>query len=382
MSDSILLTGGTGLLGRYLLRDLTEAGVSVAVVVRPTRRCSAHERVEAIMQHWEDELQRSLPRPVVLSGDLTQPDLGLDPTELDWVARNCDAVLHNAASLTFVATSSEAEPYRSNVQGMRHVLDLCRKTGIIDFHHVSTAYVAGLRQGRVFESELDVGQSFGNDYEQSKVEAEQMVREAGFLANPTIFRPAIIIGDSRSGFTTTFHGFYAALRVTHTLTTSMHRDEFGDIGCLPTRLTLTGDESKNLVPVDWVSDVMTHIVNSPQHHGRTYHLAPDEPITTGRICEVLEEIDGFHGTKFVGPDARISDPSEVEQIFYENIRIYDSYWRNDPLFDLTNTKNAAPHLPCPHVDPEMLLHLSRVAIDMNFRFKDRAAVLASKDALP
>ena len=72
-----LLTGGTGLLGRYLLRDLTLADVPLAVVVRATRWESATQRIETAMAAWEKELGRPLVRPVVLEGDITQPDLGL-----------------------------------------------------------------------------------------------------------------------------------------------------------------------------------------------------------------------------------------------------------------------------------------------------------------
>lgn len=370
MNYHLLLTGATGLLGRYLLRDLLDAGISVAVLVRPTRRQTAEERVEAMMVTWEKMLGRKLGRPVVLSGDLTQDDLGLDPEGIEWVKENCDSVMHNAASLTFVATDDEGEPWRSNVTGTRNVLDLCKKTEIHDFHHVSTAYVAGLRQGRVLETELDVGQDLSNDYEKSKVMAEEMVRSADFLSPPTVFRPAIIIGDSVTGFTTTFHGFYAALRLAHTLAEAQERDADGNIGSVETRLTLNGDEHKNLVPVDWVSAVMTHVFTHRELHGETYHLAPDEPVTSRLMADTLEQVGGYYGTQFVGPNTTIDDPTETEALFYQNIEIYDSYWRNDPTFDLTNTKKAAPHLPCPHVDKEMLVRLSQVAIDMNFKFKD------------
>ena len=132
MNYHILLTGATGLLGRYLLRDLLLADVPVAAVVRGSRRQSAEDRVEALMATWDDMLGRSLPRPHVLTGDICEPNLGLDDAGLRWVDENCDAVLHNAASLTFVATSEDGEPYRSNVRGTQNVLELCRATNIQD----------------------------------------------------------------------------------------------------------------------------------------------------------------------------------------------------------------------------------------------------------
>jgi len=371
MNYHILLTGATGLLGRYLLRDLLLADIPVAAVVRRGRRESAVERVEKLMLTWESMLGRELPRPEVLEGDLTRPWLGLSDGDLDWVENNCDSVLHNAASLTFISTDPEGEPWCSNVHGTQHVLDVCKRTGIHDFHHVSTAYVCGLRTGDVYESELDVGQEWGNDYERSKVQAEQLVRQADFLSPPTVYRPAIIVGDSQTGFTTTFHGFYATLHLAYTLQKSMDA-KLGRDDSQPKRITLRGDERKSFIPVDWVSDVISHVVTNREHYGRTYHLTPEDPVSVSDIKRVLETAYGFEGAKFVGGKAKIDDPTEVEQLFYEHIRVYNSYWRDDPRFDSTNTRTAAPHLPCPKVDFDRLLMMANRAIEMDFRWKDTA----------
>jgi thioester reductase-like protein len=97
----------------------------------------------------------------------------------------------------------------SNLTGTRNLLQLCRETGVRQFDHVSTAYVCGKRPGPVFERELDCGQTFRNDYERSKCEAEKLVRAAAHLDRVTVYRPAIIVGDSRTGYTTAYHGPYA-----------------------------------------------------------------------------------------------------------------------------------------------------------------------------
>ncbi|MHC4875175.1 MAG: SDR family oxidoreductase [Planctomycetota bacterium] len=379
MSYHILMTGATGLLGRYLLRDLLQADVQIAAVVRPSRRTSAQDRVDALMATWESMLGRELPRPKVLAGDLTAEGLGLSDEDLAWVEANCDSMLHNAASLTFVSTSSEGEPWRSNVGGTQNVLDLCRQTGIRDFHHVSTSYVAGLRSGDVLESELDVGQEFGNDYEKSKVQAETMVREADFLSPPTVYRPAIIVGDSKTGFTSTFHGFYATLNLAYTLTRAMHEMQAGEAD-VPTRITLDGTEKKNFVPVDWVSAVMAHILTNRQFHGDTYHLTPTDPTSTSDIKNVLEEAYGLKNAEFHGYGKEIENPTEVESLFYEHFRVYNSYWRDDPRFDSSNTQRVAPHLPCPKVDRDMLLMMARKAIEMDFKFRDAPAAAPAESS--
>ena len=244
-----LLTGATGLLGNYLLRDLLLRDIPVAELVRPNRKQTARQRIEAALCAWDVEYGRPLPRPVVMEGDIAQPDLGLDAVNIRWAAEYCSAVIQNAASLTFHSTSKEGEPWRSNIGGTRNVLEFCRNTGIRKFHHVSTAYVAGLRQGKVLETELDVGQQFSNDYECSKLQSETMVREADFLDEPTVFRPGIIIGDSQTGMTTTYHGYYAALQLVHTIVRSMPTNETGLVGGDRTRLTLSGNDVRSKISI-------------------------------------------------------------------------------------------------------------------------------------
>ena len=110
-----LLTGASGLLGSYLLRDGLVAGRHMAVLVRPTATQSARERVDKSLAHWEKRTGRALPRPIVLEGDVCRPDLNLGAPELHWIAHHCHAIVHAAASLTFVGADPE-----------RTVADECR----------------------------------------------------------------------------------------------------------------------------------------------------------------------------------------------------------------------------------------------------------------
>lgn len=368
----LLVTGATGLLGRFLMKDLLTRDVPLAVLVRPSRRSDPHARIEAAMRVWDAELGRDLPRPVVLCGDITAADLNLTGPELRWAAENCDSLLHNAASLSFVSTGKDSEPWRSNVGGTRNVLDFCRDSGIEKFFQVSTAYVAGKRTGTVYESELNVGQEFANPYEESKVAAEEMVRAAEFLKSVTVFRPAIIVGDSRKGMTFTYHNYYVMLQLCHTLVTGMTVPNYtGKYEAPGFSINVDGHERKNLVPVDWVSEAMATIVSSPELHNQIYHLTPRVPVTARLMRDIMEEVVGLYGIRFIGAHEQMGLPGAgPEEIFYQQMEVYHSYWKDDPVFDASNTLRALPHLPCPHVDREMLARLSRVAIERRFNWRD------------
>jgi nucleoside-diphosphate-sugar epimerase len=274
-------------------------------------------------------------------------------------------VLHCAASLSFESGGREGEPWRSNLDGTRHVLDLCRRVGIREYHHVSTAYVCGLREGRVLESELEVGQSFANDYEQSKLEAEKLVRSAGFLDPPTIYRPSIIVGDSRTGYTSTFHGFYTPLKIMHAIVYQIDTSEVSSASYLAA-LGLSGREKKNFVPVDWVARVISQIVDRPKHHGRTYHLTPDQRVDTSLVAEVVEAALRKYVDEKGWVDGRSGGETPLELLFRSQMDVYRSYWRGDPEFDRANTVAAVPDLPCPTVDRAMLMRTAWFALRANF----------------
>ena len=367
----LLITGATGLLGRYLMRDLMKAGVEIAVLVRPSRKKSPVDRIEGAMRSWEQRTGETLPRPRVLAGDISQPDFGLSADDIKWTVDHCDAMLHNAASLSFVSTGRHSEPWRTNVDGTKNVLEFCQQAQIQNFYHVSTAYVAGMRTGLVREDELDVGQEFANPYEESKVDAEKLVRSAPDLKQLTVFRPAIIIGDSETGLTFTYHNFYAMLQIGYMLSSQMGQIDATGKSCASMMgFNVNGEERKNLVPVNWVSAVMTEILRDSSLAGKTYHLAPRVAVSTRTLRDVMEEVLGVYGIEFYGYGERREFKHEIEELFFEQMQVYDSYWKDDPEFDTTNTQQAVPHLPCPHVDREMLVRLGRAAIASRFSWRD------------
>ena len=366
-----LLTGATGLLGRYLLWNCLGEGRPLVLLVRSTRVEPARQRIESILARWELDLGYALPRPPVLAGDICQPGLGLGDADRAWVKANCSSVMHSAASLSFTEDPKTGEPDRSNVGGTQHVLEFCRDVGIREFHHISTSFVAGLRSGRVMEDELDVGQQWGNPYEVSKVKAEKLVRAADYLDSPTIYRPATIIGDSKTGFANTFHGFYAPIQIGKMLIDRIKppgiTEELSQ--AMQSAWGLSGDERKNFVPVDWVAQVIAFISGRPEFRGGCYALALDSPVRVDISSEAMKvALDEYARSAYSsGMNPLNTDELyQLQSVFRDQMEIYRSHWRNDPEFDSTNTRRAAPHLTPPAVDDEMLLRTSRYALRTNF----------------
>ncbi len=263
MKSHLLLTGATGFIGQYVLRRLLLRDVPVVVIARGNDEQSANDRVQSIVRDFEVQEGTELAKPIVFTGSLHEEMLGLDDFALDWFQENCKSVLHNAASIRFHSPGGDRtkDPWLSNLTGTKNVLELCKFAGIDDFHHVSTAYVSGVRTDVCLESELDVGQGFVNDYQHSKTEAERAIRSSEFLKTKTFYRPALVVGDSRDGFTTApDFGLYHYIQFAQQVSTMLRADGTTGTIDLPFRLRFTGDERRNIVTVDWVADAIVHIL--------------------------------------------------------------------------------------------------------------------------
>lgn len=353
MSKYVVLTGASGLVGRYLVKDLLLAGKQLALVLRPSAKETVAERAEAILQFWEQRLGRHLPRPVVLEGDVAEPNLGLSPESAEWIAAHCDIMIHNAAILTFYGEDRAGEPWRTNLDGTAHTIEFCLKAGIKHFHYVSTAYVAGQRHDLCREDELDKGQGFRNDYEHSKFLAEQLVRNTKGFETITVYRPAVIAGDSQTGYTNTYHGIYAYLKLMSVLVWNTPPGPDGRRHT-PIRLDITGDEPRNIVPVDWISACMARLFTTRAAWGGTYHLSPQHLMTAREVIEAGYKYFNSYGVEFGKAKVEHHERSDFEQAAYENKTMYQPYETTDPVFDTTNLKKFTADIPCPEIDEAMI----------------------------
>jgi thioester reductase-like protein len=265
---TILLTGFPGFIGARLIPRLLadDPGARVVALVEP-RMVARAEEAAARLGLGE--------RLAIQPGDITKVRMDLDAATHERLASETVAVHHLAAVYDLAVRPSVAE--RVNIVGTAMVLDFCRACPRLERHnYVSTAYVAGARTGEVLESELDEGQEFKNHYESTKFAAEVLVRASmGEGVPTTVYRPAIVVGDSRSGETQKFDGPYYMLRTL----AALRRGPLAQIG--------NPEALFNVVPVDFVIDAIAAGARDDDAIGHTLHLTDPEPLSSAEIFTLL-----------------------------------------------------------------------------------------------
>jgi long-chain acyl-CoA synthetase len=278
MNGVVLLTGATGFLGTRIARRLLEmTDCTVLALVRASDRDAAALRLARAWWDWPELTSAIGTRIKPLPGDVAVPGLDI-PTDDDRL-REVTHIIHAAADLRVAAPLDELR--RTNVQGTANVLAQARALyadgRLVRLAHVSTAHVCGRRSGLVPEHELTDAYGFLNAYEQSKYEGERLVQTAAREMPASIFRPGMVVGDSRTGVIKTFNTIYPPLR----------QYLSGKARLIPGRR----ERRVNLVPVDYVADAIVRLTFDPHAAGLTFHLtAPDESLpTVGELVGAVRE---------------------------------------------------------------------------------------------
>jgi thioester reductase-like protein len=273
----VLLTGATGFLGSFLLRDLMErTDAKVHVAIRAKKGQEAWDRLQAKTTRYfgAEWLERHARRIHLVLGDLSEPAFGLDRSAFDALTRTVDCVVHAAALTKHYGES--AAFVKANVDATAHVVELARRAGC-DFNMISTISVGlgdipGKERALFTEFDCDIGQVAGNQYVRTKLEAEKLVhalRDDGLACN--VFRVGFLTGDSKS---------------------LVFQDNAGDSGFVQTlksylalRRIPTSALAQSFCPVDEVAGAIVRLLATSSLLNQTHHL--DRILTADEVARIL-----------------------------------------------------------------------------------------------
>jgi thioester reductase-like protein len=271
------LTGVTGYVGSYVAHGiLTRTDERLAVLVRAKTEDEARKRLwKSLQLHMDfDAFARILPRFDVYLGDLTLSDLGLDADARERLVRAMTGVIHCAASLN---RKSSKVCFNVNLRGTLEVIKLARDAadlhGLRRFCEVSTVAVAGTRQGEVVDEEhcIDWERSDYDPYARTKKFCEHMLHELLPDVPLVVFRPSIVLGDSRFPETTQFAMVRAFAALAYMRVLPLRRDARVDI-----------------VPADYVGDAIVEVHRAERPKYDAYHLSSGaDSLTYGEIVDAL-----------------------------------------------------------------------------------------------
>lgn len=283
MGNKLFFTGFPGFLTSNLIQqlyeDYTEDIDHIYLLVLLSEEKAAYEKLAYLDQ--KNKLAKE--RCTIIVGDITQINIGINRDIQKKIADEITHVYHLAAVYDLAVPQHIAN--RVNVHGTKMVNKWVETLPNIQrYTYFSTAYVSGRREGRIFEAELDMNQSFRNFYEQTKYEAEVDVERLKTEIPITIIRPGIVKGHSKTGETIKFDGLYFMLNM------------YEKLSFLPFIPYIEKDvvsPEGNFVSVDYVLQATSYLSMNKVGEGKTYHLTDPNPYT-------MKELQKMIATNYLG----------------------------------------------------------------------------------
>ncbi len=276
--ESVFLTGGTGFLGAFLIQELLQkTRVDVYCLVRAANTDEGKKRIQQNLARyalWQDNFSD---RVIPVLGDLSQPLLGLSPAQFQMLAGKIDAVYHSAALLNYVYPYSALKA--ANVLGTQEILRLACQFKVKPVHYVSSVAVfeSAAYAGKVVKEQDDFEHCEGIylGYSQTKWVAERLVKIAGDRGLPvTIYRPPLIAGHSKTGFSNVDDFICLMLK-----------------GCVQLGSFPDIDYMLDMSPVDYVSQAIVYLSQQKESIGKAFHLQHPQPIHISKFFEWVKSLN-------------------------------------------------------------------------------------------
>ena len=263
------VTGATGFIGKRLVKTLlARRGSTVHFLMR----AGSEGKLAELYDYWGVSKARAVP----VTGDLTAPKLGVSAADLKALKGRIDAVYHLAA--VYDLQADEASQIEVNVQGTRHMVEFAKAVDAGHVHHVSSIAAAGLYEGVFREDMFDEAEGLDHPYFMTKHESEKIVRSECKVPW-TVYRPAMVVGDSRTGEADKIDGPYYFFKLIQRMRQ-----------LLPPWMPAIGLEGGrvNIVPVDFVVAALDHISHSKVAlKGQCFHLVDPVGYRVGDVLDIF-----------------------------------------------------------------------------------------------
>jgi thioester reductase-like protein len=352
-SEWVLVTGYPSLQARLLVVHLLEAEpeTRVALVVSPSERAPAESQVARLGEHAT--------RVELLEGECSALDLGLSGAELRSLARRVTRIHHLAHESRVGADRKAAR--LTNVQGAVEILEVARLCDDLTclVHH-STAHVSGDRAGLVYEEELDEGQGFHDVAQETRMEAELVMRRAMRDVPIAVVRPTMMVGDSDTGEADHLDGPYLLAMLL-----------LGLPGELAVPLPTGSDNPLDVVPVDYVVKAAHHLGRRREARGRTFHLASSEGLTAQQVFDTIARAGGRRTARSILPSQVAAALSRTPALarFLQEPRALVQQLATKARYDTRHAERllAGSGIECPPLES----YVGTLVATVQERFKER-----------
>ncbi len=368
---TILITGAAGFLGSHLAVALLDRGFHLILLARPRNGMSAENRVETLLDWFERKPEQEAGRLRVAEGHLERPKLGLSDTLYSELLGSVDEIFHCAADTSF-SERKRSRVEESNLVATQNVLNLAARGRCGVFHHISTAYVAGKRQGICAET-LEEAADFHNVYEETKHASEMLVDKicAEARIHRYIYRPSIVYGDSQSGRSFRFNALYYPIRLVHYFRELYLKDILDNGGQnasamgvrllqdgklhLPLRIENNREGSLNVIPIDYFVEAVMALMDQGLG-GDIYHIVNPRIVRLDQIIGYVNRYFGVDGIRPELGDSFTHNPKNpLETLLSRHIEAYEPYMQDLRTFDRKNCGDVldTAGLDCPDFDYPM-----------------------------
>ena len=264
------VTGATGFIGKRLVKKLLERkGAKVYFLIRK----ESAGKVAALREYWGV----SAARAIAVHGDLTRKKLGVSAEDIKKLKGEISAFYHLAA--VYDLEADEESQIAVNIDGTRNTVEFARAIDAGHFHHVSSIAAAGLYEGVFREDMFKEAENYDHPYFRTKHESEKIVRDECKLPW-TVFRPAMVVGDSLTGEMDKIDGPYYFFKLIQRIRK-----------LLPSWMPMVGLEGGriNIVPVDFVVNSLDYISHQEHASGKCFHLVDPVGYRVGDVLDILSK---------------------------------------------------------------------------------------------